>query len=352
MTLRLPTWRWAPAPPRTLLPIEPAQPRRASGGPPRTLPPTDAAQPRRVSERTAPRALPTRLDPRLYQIAVLAGLLVWGLARLRFELRPAQVVVTLAVALLTQLACTRLARLPAFDPRSALISGLSLCLLLRTQHLALAALAAAIAIGSKFVLRVGDKHVFNPTNLGLVLLLALGAPVWVSPGQWGNVAFFAFLMACLGGLVVNRAARGDVTLAFLACHAAILFGRALWLGQRMAVPLHQLENGALLLFAFFMISDPKTTPRSRAGRLLFAGLVAAGAGSVQFLMYRTNGLLWSLAAWSLAVPLLDRWLPGPRYEWAHPLSTQPKPSPGEFHETPPVPRSAVPERGALAPSRS
>ena len=164
-------------------------------------------------------------------------------------------------------------------------------------------------------------------------------------------------MACLGGLVVNRAARGDVTLAFLAAWAAILFGRALWLGQRMAVPLHQLENGALRLFAFFMISDPKTTPRSRAGRILFAALVAAGAGTVQFLMYCTYGLLWSLVVFSLAVPLIDRLLPGPRYEWSRPVATRPKSRKGDPDETAvparhPVPGDVVPARGALADTRA
>ncbi len=76
-----------------------------------------------------------------------------------------------------------------------------------------------------------------------------------------------------------------------------------------------LTNGSLLLFAFFMISDPRTTPDSRAGRILFAVLVALGAGLVQFVLYRTNGPLWSLAACSLFVPLLDRRLPGARHTW-------------------------------------
>src|SRR5947207_12636325 len=75
------------------------------------------------------------------------------------------------------------------------------------------------------------------------------------------------------------------------------------------------QIGALLLFAFFMISDPKTTPNSRAGRILFAALVAFGAAYVQFKLFRTNGLLWSLALCSMAVPLIDRLLPGGRYHW-------------------------------------
>src|SRR5262245_40857474 len=107
-------------------------------------------------------------DPRLYQIACLGGLLAYGVLGLHFDVGPAQIAVTLAAALLAQLLCGRLAGVPAFEPKSALISGLSLCLLLRTESLALAAAAAAIAVGSKFALRVRGKHVFNPTNGALI----------------------------------------------------------------------------------------------------------------------------------------------------------------------------------------
>jgi enediyne biosynthesis protein E5 len=264
-------------------------------------------------------------DPRLYQIAVLSSLLLYGVLALDFEVSLLQAAVLLGTALLTQAACARLWHLPAFDPKSALISGLSLCLLLRTSSLLLAVVAAVLTIASKFVLRWHGKHVFNPTNFGIVVLLLLTDRVWVSPGQWGSVAFFAFLMACLGGLVVHRAARGDVTWAFLAFYLAVLFGRALWLGQPMAIPLHQIESGAFLLFTFFMISDPKTTPDSRAGRILFALLVALGAGFVHFVLYRPNGLLLSLAFLSPLVPLLDRLLPGTRYAWHR----DPLPAPAE-----------------------
>lgn len=254
-------------------------------------------------------------DPRLYQILVLSSLLVYGIVRLDLEIRPGRALLLLGMALATQLACTRIWRLPAFDPRSALISGLSLCLLLRTNSVALAVAAAVITIASKFVLRVDGKHVFNPTNFGIVALILATGQVWVSPGQWGNAAYFAFLMACLGGLVVNRAARSDVTYAFLAFYLAIVFGRALWLGQPMAIPLHQLGSGSFLLFTFFMISDPKTTPDSRAGRILFALFVALGAGFVHFVLFRPNGLILSLAVLSPIVPLLDRLLPGRQYSW-------------------------------------
>ncbi|HXG59299.1 MAG TPA: DUF2330 domain-containing protein, partial [Thermoanaerobaculia bacterium] len=99
-------------------------------------------------------------------------------------------------------------------------------------------------------------------------------------------------------------------------------GHSLRLGDPMAIPLHRLENGALLIFSFFMISDPRTTPDSRAGRIVFAALVALGAYYVQFRLFRTNGLLWSLAACSLLVPLIDRISRGRRFEWNQTTSSR------------------------------
>jgi Na+-transporting NADH:ubiquinone oxidoreductase subunit NqrB len=256
-------------------------------------------------------------DPRLYQIGALATLLAYGWLRLDLDVEPARVAAILAAVVAAQYACTRAWRLPAFDARSALISGLSLCLLLRTDHVRVAVAAATLAVGSKFGLRVGGKHVFNPTNFAIVVLLASGQ-AWVSPGQWGSAAFFGFLLACVGGLVVSRAARADVTLGFLSFYGALVFGRSLWLGEPLAIPVHRLQNGALLIFAFFMISDPRTTPDSRAGRLIFAALVSLGGAWVQFRLFRTNGLLWSLFATSLLVPVLDRALPAPRHAWPRP----------------------------------
>jgi hypothetical protein len=257
-------------------------------------------------------------DARVYQIAVLSGLLVYGITFLDFEVSPTRAVLILTSVLAVQLACTRLWKLNTFDPKSPLISGLSLCLLLRTNSVALLIITAAVTILSKFVLRVGGKHLFNPTNFGLVFMMLVTGQVWVSPGQWGNAALFGALMACLGGLVVNQATRSDITLAFLAAYGGLVFGRSMWLGDPLSIPMHRLESGALLLFAFFMLSDPKTTPDSRAGRLVFAAIVACGAAYIQLRLFRTNGLLWSLAGASMLVPVIDRLLPARRFEWMQP----------------------------------
>src|SRR6185369_13022860 len=262
------------------------------------------------------RRLGGRWDPRWFQIGALSFLLMAGLIRLRFDLGLGRVLLILATVLTTQYLCGRACRLPRFDPKSALISGLSLCLLLRTNSWALAVATGVVAIAGKFILRWRGKHLFNPTNFGLVaMMLISGKAVWVSPGQWGDFAFFSFLVVCLGGLVVTRASRADVTLAFLGGWIGLLCARSAWLGEPLAIPLHRLQNGGLLIFAFFMISDPKTTPDSRLGRILFALLVAVGAAFVQFRLFRTNGVLWSLACFSLIVPIINWLLPGKTYEW-------------------------------------
>src|SRR5262245_13077807 len=216
-------------------------------------------------------------DPRLYQIGTLASLLVYGMGWLDFDITVSRVMLLLTTVLTTQWIGDRLTGVGApfhVSARSALISGLSLCLLLRTNDAMFGVLAAFVTIAAKFLIRITGKHVFNPANGGIVFMLLATNQVWVSPGQWGAAAFMAFLFACAGSLVVNRAARSDVTYAFIACYAALIFGRSLYLGEPLTIPLHRLESGALLLFTFFMISDPKTTPDSRAGRVLFAALVA------------------------------------------------------------------------------
>jgi len=259
-----------------------------------------------------------RLDPRYYQVAVLSALLAFGIAVLGFDIRPAHAAAVFTTALGMQFVATRLVRLPRFDPMSPLITALSLTLLLRADGIALPVFAAVVAIGSKFVFRVRGKHVFNPANAGIVAAIALSDHAWVSSGQWGSAAIGAFAIACLGFLVLTRAKRAGTTLAFLAAYATLLFGRALWLGDPLAIPLHQLQNGALLLFAFFMISDPKTSPDSAAGRVVYGTLVATVAFVIQFAYFVPGAPVLALILCAPLVPLIDTVRAGRRYRWQLP----------------------------------
>lgn len=182
-------------------------------------------------------------------------------------------------------------------------------------------MASFLAIASKFVIRWRNKHLFYPTNFALVGVLA-SSLAWISAGQWGQVAWFGFLIVCLGSLVVTRAARADVTLSFIGFYVGLLMARALWLGDPLTIPLHQIESGTLLIFSFFMITDPKTTPDSRTGRILFTCMVALIALFVQFGLFRPNGTLRGLIACSPLVPLVDHLFPCSRYDWSRPSAGQ------------------------------
>ena len=256
-------------------------------------------------------------DPRYFQVVVLSSLLAFGIGVLDFGIDWRNALVIIATAQLTQFLGTRAAGLERFDPLSALITSLSLTLLLRTEFVALAALAAAIAIGSKFLVRIRGKHVFNPANVALVAMMLATDRAWVSSGQWGSATLGALALTCLGFLVLTRAKRAETTIAFLLAYAALLFGRALWLGDPLTIPVHQLQNGALLIFAFFMISDPKTTPDAAGGRVLYGFLVAAVAFVIQFVYYVPNGPILALVMTAPFVPAIDVLLRGARYRW-HP----------------------------------
>lgn len=254
-------------------------------------------------------------DPRYYQIAVLSSLLLYGLLILDFGIRWQNAIAIVPTALFVQFLGTRLVKLPRFDPLSPLITSLSLTLLLRTDLIVIAIVAAALAIGSKFLLRVRDKHVFNPANFALVSLLLLSDHAWVSSGQWGSAAISAFVLACLGFLVLTRAKRAETSIVFLLSYGVLLFGRASWLDDPFSIPLHQLQNGALLIFAFFMISDPKTTPDTASGRCAYAVLVASVAYIIQFIFYQPNGPILALIMCAPLVPVIDVLRNGQAYRW-------------------------------------
>src|SRR5262249_6874854 len=129
-------------------------------------------------------------DARHYQIVALSTLLVFNFGWLDFGARPLNSALALTSTILTQVLCSRLYGLPSIDVRSPLIAGLSLSLLLRADEPWLHAVAGAIAIGSKFVLRIDGKHIWNPAGLAIVVLLFTSNDVWISPGQWGSAVWF------------------------------------------------------------------------------------------------------------------------------------------------------------------
>lgn len=255
-------------------------------------------------------------DPRLLQIMALGVLLAAGAYFRDLSLRPIQIVLTFASALIVQRATFCLRPNSPRSYLSALITALSLTLLLRADNLWAHPIAAGAAIASKPAIRIRGKHLFNPSAFGVVFALLTIPGSWVSPGQWGMDVALAGWMIVLGSAISGAARRGDISWSFVAAYAGALALRVAWLGQRWAVLDHQLMSGALLLFAFFMISDPMTAPDHRAARCLHAGVVAAIAYGWTFGIYTHNGMVWALVLASPAVPIWDAVLAAPKYQWS------------------------------------
>lgn len=257
----------------------------------------------------------TMKDPRNYQIMVLTSMLFYGLFWLKFQLNILWIIAILLTALVSQYLATRAWKLGRFEWRSALISGLSLSILMRCPSLSLSLALAALAIFSKFLFRWNEKHIFNPTNLALAVGILGTSQVSINPGQWGNGVILAFFILCMGIFVSNKACRSDVSFAFLSTFAATLLVHTLITGGSIVDIFPRLTTGSLLIFTFFMISDPKSTPDTKLGRIIF-GISVALLGAYLILgQIQPAGLIISLVFLSITTPIIDFFLPGEKFEW-------------------------------------
>jgi len=254
-------------------------------------------------------------DARVFQILFLALLLTTGVLLRDFSLHPLQMALAFAAGLATQAFGLKCLGLEQRGFMSAIVTCCGLSLLLRSDTLWAHPLVAALAMSSKFVLRVRGKHLYNPANLGVIAAITLIPGTWVSPGQWGNDLALAVWLLMLGTIVTSRARRLDISWVFLGAFLGLVALRIMLLGQSWSIWWHQLGNGALLLFAFFMISDPMTIPNRRGPRIAYALIVAAVAIGWQYLLFRPNALIWALFLATPLVPLLDRLFPGEGFAW-------------------------------------
>ena len=180
-------------------------------------------------------------DPRHLQIAFLSSFLVAGVGWLGFDVPVWQPPLIVLTACLTQWAMTRLFRAPPVGYLSPVITSLGLSLLLRTDAFWVGPFAAAVAISGKFVLRVRGKHLFNPTNLGLVVAMLLTSHAWCSPSQWGHSGALLGWFAAFGLAVAHRSFRSDVSLAFLGSWVLLKAARIFYLGAPWTSLQHQLS---------------------------------------------------------------------------------------------------------------
>jgi enediyne biosynthesis protein E5 len=200
--------------------------------------------------------------------------------------------------------------------KSALITAFGLCLLLKTNHWYICLLAAFISIAGKFIFRYRKKHMFNPSALGIAATILLTGKAWINPGQWGNDMVILFGVCCLGCIVATRVQKLDVTLAFLATYAGLLFIRqVLYLGWPADFFIQSVSTGSLLLFAFFMVTDPKTAPDHKIARIIWAVIIGLLSFYLTAFRFINAAPVWVLVLSAPLVPILDTLFKGNRFQW-------------------------------------
>lgn len=255
-------------------------------------------------------------DARHYQITFLTLFLLLGSFQFGWESNLLKIVLVFLVCITTQLIFSSITQQNLNSVKSALISALSLCLMLKTNFIITAVIAAFLSIAGKYLFVYKGKHIFNPTNFGIIVTMLFCNDAWISPGQWGNSAFLFFLLGAFGLVVLLKVKRFDTAIAFLFAFGVYQYFRTVvYLGWTTDVFLQSMTSGTLMLFTFFMITDPKTTPSDTKARILWASLVGILAAYLQIHHWVNGSPLWALFVLSPFTPLFDKFFVGEKFVW-------------------------------------
>ena len=291
-----------------------------------------------------PLVLPTIRDPRLHVAAVIITIHVFGQVGLHFRVSVPQILAAILTCAIIEVVLTFRQTRSFVWPASAMLTGSGVALILRvvgtppddpwnTDAWYVFAGVAAFSLLTKYVIRYRGSHVFNPSNIGLVLaFVVLGSSrvepldFWWAPLNVWMIAAYVVIIG--GGLLITRRLRLLALAATfwvtLAIGMAVLAGSGHCMTTNWAFePVCGFDfwrvivtSPELMIFLFFMITDPKTVPAGRVGRVVFGFLVAVA--STLLIAPQTNefgtkvALLAGLVVLCAARPVLDLVLPEPR----------------------------------------
>ena len=224
------------------------------------------------------------LDPRYSVSFLITLILVLGQARYGILGGYDRLATALGVCVATELALSRWLRGRFANVQSAYITGISLALLIkpRADLLWPFALGAFLAIASKYVLQYRGRHLWNPSNFAISLLVLLApASVAILSHQWGNDLATNAVIWCFGLLIASRVRMLHVTLTYVACFVALALVRSSIVGGPLLAEIAPLTGPMYQLFIFFMITDPKTTVSTVRGRMIVAAAVAVAEAAIR-----------------------------------------------------------------------
>ena len=210
------------------------------------------------------------IAPLFISFILLMGHLLYGILE-SYE----KTAIAIAAALITELVLGRIFYGKWLNLASAYISGISVGILVRSPALWPYALASVLSIMSKYVLRVKGRHLWNPSNFGICALLFLAPDTVASLSvQWGNFKYPLLVIWVLGSIIIWRAKRFHISATYVASFFAFAFLRSWITGHPLQAEIAPITGPMYQLFVFFMVTDPKTTVKSRKWQCIVVIIVA------------------------------------------------------------------------------
>jgi enediyne biosynthesis protein E5 len=211
------------------------------------------------------------LAPLLITCVLIVGQLTFG-----FLESWGRTFLAIATAIITELVVVRALYRKWPHLASAYVSGISVGILVRSPAFWPYALCAAISIVSKYVLRIGGRHLWNPTNFGIVAMLLLAPDVVAGLSvQWGNNLLPMVFVWLFGAVILYTVGRLHITVTYVLAFLFFGFVRAQVTGHPLLSEIAPLTGPMYQLFIFFMITDPKTTVGPKWAQVLVVVIIAA-----------------------------------------------------------------------------
>lgn len=234
-------------------------------------------------------------------VVVLISYLSIGIKLLSFDISLIDVTMTLVTAVLLEFVLARFFKKENFHPQSALAAGLGTCIFLRSEVHWSYVLAAAIAIGSKYLIKFEGKHIFNPSNLGIMVIAFLFPNLaTLELTQWGTNFWVYYLVLITALFVAFRAKVLTTSISFVISYAVLLILTLPFFPAKISVHHVGLVGPSLILFYSFMITDPKTSPTEFKSRI-FHGI---GIALIYFFL-ELIGFRYSLFLASLLMTVVN-----------------------------------------------
>jgi Na+-translocating ferredoxin:NAD+ oxidoreductase RnfD subunit len=233
----------------------------------------------RVHPRSSAAEIPARrrirLDNRYLAPLFITTILVVGHFAYGILESYERTALAIAAALVAELVLGRIFFGKWINLSSAYITGLSVGILIRSPAFWPYGLCSVLSIMSKYVLRVKGRHLWNPSNFGICVLLFL-APETVAALtiQWGNFLWPLIVIWILGSVIIWRAKRIHISVTYVLSFLAFAFLRSWITGDPWRSEISPITGPMYQLFVFFMITDPKTTVRSKKWQCVVVFLVA------------------------------------------------------------------------------